>query len=350
MHLKNIHKSFKLEGKSFENEKDLLSFSKTNHSIIYPFLCEWFDKLKYVTVSTSGSTGKPKRIKLKKEFMINSAKATGTFFNLSACTTALLCLPVQFIAGKMMLVRALILGWEIDVIEPNSNPLMHVKKKYDFSAMVPLQLYNSLDNLSKIKILIVGGGVVSSKLQLKTIDLPTKIYATYGMTETITHIAIKPINKASGLSIKNDIYQTLPDVNIRKDNRDCLVIYAPNISDEIIVTNDIIDLLSENSFKWLGRFDNIINSGGIKLIPEQIEKKLSAVIDCRFFVFGVTDETLSEKLVLLVEGASFKFDNKSIKNILTKFEIPKAVYFVDSFVVTKTGKIDRKSTKKMIIE
>lgn len=347
---KNLHKVFKLGGKSFNNHEDLLSFSKNNYPSIYSFMSEWFDEFEFIVVNTSGSTGKPKLIQLKKEFMINSAKATAQFFELNSGTTALLCLPTDFIAGKMMLVRAMVLGWSLDIVEPNSSPLDPIKKEYDFSAMVPLQVFNSIDNIFKIKVLIVGGGVVSNELQLKIMDLPIKIYATYGMTETITHIAIKPLNIASGFSLKNDVYRTLPNINISKDNRGCLVIDAPKISNKVLITNDIVDLISINSFKWLGRFDHIINSGGIKLIPEQIEKKLSAVIDCRFFVFGVPDETLGEKLVLLVEGTSFKFDNKSVKNILTKFEIPKEVYFVDSFVVTKTGKIDRSSTKKMITE
>ncbi|NOQ92332.1 MAG: AMP-binding protein, partial [Flavobacteriaceae bacterium] len=298
--------------------------------------------------NTSGSTGKPKLIQLKKEFMINSAKATGKFFELNYGTTALLCLPTDFIAGKMMLVRAMVLGWSLDIVEPNSNPLSTIKKEYDFSAMVPLQVFNSIDNIFKIKTLIVGGGVVSNELQLKIVDLPTKIYATYGMTETITHIAIKPINIASGYSSKNDVYRTLPNINISKDNRDCLVIDAPKISNKILRTNDIIDLISINSFKWLGRLDHIINSGGIKMIPEQIEKKLSQVIYQRFFITSILDKLLGEKLVLVIEGASFSFDKKTLKNILTKFEIPKEIYFVDSFVVTKTGKIDRSSTKKMI--
>ncbi len=347
---KNLHKAFKLGDKSFYDDKDLLSFSKSSYPSIYPFLRAWFDKSEFISVNTSGSTGKPKLIQLEKEFMINSAKATGAFFELNFSKTALLCLPTDFIAGKMMLVRAMVLGWSLDVVEPNSSPLSNIKKEYDFSAMVPLQVFNSIDNIFKIKTLIVGGGIVSNELQLKIMDLPTKIYATYGMTETITHIAIKPINIASGYSSKNDVYRTLPNINISKDNRDCLVIDAPKISNKVLKTNDIIDLISTNSFKWLGRFDNVINSGGIKLIPEQIEKKLSAVIDCRFFITGIPDETLGEKLVLLVEGASFSFDKKTLKNILTKFEMPKEIYFVDSFVVTKTGKMDRSSIKKMIIK
>jgi len=348
MHLKNLHTAFQLEGKLFNKESDLLAFTKKNYPSIYPFLYEWFDKSEFINVKTSGSTGKPKMIKLKKEFMINSAKATGEFFKLQSGITALLCLSIDFIAGKMMLVRAMVLGWSLDILEPNSNPLEQIKKGYDFTAMVPLQVFNSMDKIFKIKILIVGGGVVSDELQSKIMDLSTKIYATYGMTETITHIAIKPLNKASGFSFKNDVFQTLPNVYIQKDNRDCLVIDAPKVSERILVTNDIVELVSANTFKWLGRFDNIINSGGVKLVPEQIEKKLSQIIFQPFFVTGIPDKLLGEKLVLVIEGTSFKLDKNILKNTLTKFEIPKEIYFVDKFVMTETGKMDRSSTCKLI--
>lgn len=345
---KNLHKSFKLDGISFKNEKELLFFTQNNYTELFQFLNVWFDNSEFISVNTSGSTGKPKTIKLKKEFMVNSAKATGEFFELNSGTTALLCLPIQFIAGKMMLVRAMILGWYIDVVESNSNPLKFIKKEYDFSAMVPLQLFNSIEKLFRIKTLIVGGGVVSNKLQLAIKSLPTKVYATYGMTETITHIAIKPLNKASGYSLKSDVYQTLPNVKLNKDNRGCLLIDASKISDKVLITNDIVNLISETSFIWLGRYDNIINSGGVKLIPEQIETKLSQIISQRFFVTGVPDKLLGEKLVLIIEGTSFNFDENIFRSILSKFEIPKEVFFVNNFTLTKTDKIDRKKTLKLL--
>jgi len=345
-----LHTEFKLEGKSFENEKHLLDFTKTNFPKIHEFLLDWFSKSIFIKVNTSGSTGKPKSIQLKKEFMINSAIATGEFFNLQAKTTTLLCLPVNFIAGKMMLVRALVLGWHLDIVKSSSNPIDYIDKFYDFSAMVPLQLFNSLNKINHIKTIIVGGGAVSKKLQTKIKNLDTKIFATYGMTETITHFAIKPLNKACGLTFNNDVYQTLPNVIISKNNRDCLVIDAPKVSDIQLITNDLVEIHSNNQFKWLGRYDNIINSGGIKLIPEQIEKKLSAVIDCRFFVAGLPDDILNEKLVLIIEGDSFELDKKAFNNILSKYEIPKEIYFIDNFVLTETKKINRLKTIKNIFK
>ena len=347
-----LHKEFKLDGKSFKNEKYLLDFTKTSYSEIHKFLVDWFAESKFISVNTSGSTGKPKPIELKKEFMINSATATGKYFNLQAKTTTLLCLSVNFIAGKMMLVRAMVLGWHLDVIEPSSSPLDSIDKFYDFSAMVPIQLFNSLNKINHIKVLIVGGGVVSKKLQNRIKNIETNIFATYGMTETITHIAVKPLNKKAGLNFENEVYQTLPDVIISKDNRDCLVIDVPKISDIQLITNDLVEIHSNNQFKWLGRYDNIINSGGIKLIPEQIEKKLSAVIDCRFFVTGFPDEALGEKLVLIIEGSIQNNLKSQILNLksIDKFEIPREFYFIDNFILTETKKINRIKTIEIIFE
>lgn len=342
MNYNNFHSDFKLNGNSFSSVKEILLYTQYEYSEITFFLEKWFDSSKYLTVSTSGSTGKPKSIELKKEFMANSAKATGDFFDLPNKTTALSCLPIKYIAGKMMMVRALVLGWRLDLVEPSSKPIDSIDKFYDFSAMVPLQLFNSLNKINHVKKLIIGGGIVSKDLQSNIMDLPTKIYATYGMTETITHIAIKPLNKASGLIFDKDVYQTLPNINISTDNRNCLVIDAPKVSNEILITTDIIKLVSDDKFKWLGRYDNIVNSGGIKIIPEQIEEKLTQLISQRFFVTGLPDANLGEKLVLIIEGDSFKLNKEDFKVVLTKYEIPKEIFFLKKFIETDTGKIKRK--------
>ena len=343
-----LHTAFKCNGKSFENEKYLLEFTKVTYPEIHSFLKTWFDESDFIIVNTSGSTGKPKPVKLKKSMMVNSAKATGVFFDLKPNTTALLCLSTGFIAGKMMLVRAMTLGWHIDVITSSANPLAEINKTYDFSAMVPLQLFNSVKNIVKIKKLIVGGGVVSKELQSKILELPTKIYATYGMTETITHIAIKPLNRAAGMSFENNTYHTLPKVKINKDDRNCLIIDAPDVAEQTLITNDIVEIISENQFKWLGRFDNIVNSGGVKLIPEQIEEKLTKIISKRFFVAGVPDVLLGEILVLVIEGKPIEINKERFKQVLSKFEIPKRIYFVDNFKETETNKIDRISTMNLV--
>ena len=293
-----------------------------------------------------------------------SALATGDFFQLKEKKIALLCLPIKYIAGKMMLVRALTLGWHLDVVNASSNPLNTLSRNYDFTAMVPLQLENSIDKLHLIKKLIVGGGLVSNNLQEKLQPLATEVYCTYGMTETITHIAVKKLNRFSPLSVSgkksifrkevvslknvgnSGFYQTLPNTIIYKDERNCLVIENSKVSNEVIFTNDVVVLISDTQFQWLGRFDNVINSGGIKLHPESIEDKLSQIIAQRFFVAGIPDEKLGEKLILIIEGASIPMDIQ--KANLSRFEIPKEIYFVDNFIETPTKKIQRKKTLDFI--
>ena len=377
-----FHIKFKLQGKAFNSVDELLLFSKSISIEVGQFLEKWFDKTSFIEVKTSGSTGTPKLIQLQKKHMINSAKATGEFFNLFENTTALLCMSVSFIAGKMMLVRALTLGWHLDIIEPTSSPLKDIEKMYDFSAMVPLQLNNSLKNLHKIKKIIVGGGVVSNDLLYKIQPLKTEMFATYGMTETVTHIAIKKLNNFSNViasktkqsqfnispnnkipsQAENDVksryaelvsashYKRLPNIKISVDNRGCLVINAPKICDGIVITNDIIELISETEFKWLGRFDTVINSGGIKLIPEQIEEKLSAIIPQRFFVAGIPDTILGEKLVLIVEGNINAILKQKVKHlsVLSKFEQPKEIFFLSTFIETPTQKINRIETINLL--
>jgi O-succinylbenzoic acid--CoA ligase len=355
----NFHKDFKLNGTSFATVDELLSYTTKYSDKIHHFLQEWFSEKNYVIAHTSGSTGIPKVIKLQKKQLQNSAVATGDFFKLDENTSALLCLPIEYIAGKMMLVRALTLGWHLDVISSSSNPLKQHLTSYDFSAMVPLQVENSIDKLHQIKKLIVGGGAVSNSLQEKLQEVTTEVFATYGMTETITHIAVKKLNNLGlpkGNATNNTFYKILPNTTIYKDERNCLVIKNTNISDKVIFTNDVVALISDTQFEWLGRFDNVINSGGIKLYPEKIEAELSKIIKQRFFVAGIKDEKLGDKLVLLIESA----DTKSIKlqdeligkmknsKLFSKFEIPKEIYFVDRFIETDSKKIQRKKTLDLI--
>ena len=208
--------------------------------------------------------------------------------------------------------------------------------------MVPMQLEKSKSELHRIKKLIVGGGVVSSSLVDEIQAVSTKIFATYGMTETITHIAVKPLNHSSN----QNFYTVLPNVDVFVDNRSCLVINAPKVSHELVITNDVVQLISENKFEWLGRFDNVINSGGVKLQPEKIEAELSKIITSRFFVAGLPDEVLGEKLVLVIEGDKSEFDFNIID--LTKYETPKEIYFVKTFVETETRKIKRGHTLSLL--
>jgi o-succinylbenzoate---CoA ligase len=187
--------------------------------------------------------------------------------------------------------------------------------------------------------LIVGGVKVHKALEQELVKLPMEIYETYGMTETITHIAAKRIGE--------EAFTVLPNVKVAIDDRECLVIKAKKISSEEIVTNDIVELLSDTQFKWEGRYDNVINSGGVKLMPEQIEEKLSTLIPRRYFVSGVADDNLGEKVVLYVEGEPLEID-ESIFSVLKKYEKPKEIVFIPKFKETATGKIMRKDSLKVI--
>ncbi|MGB0880124.1 MAG: AMP-binding protein [Polaribacter sp.] len=349
----NFHNTFQLNEHSFTSVDEILRYAHKFSEELYFFLKDWFSDTDYISVHTSGSTGKPKPIQLKKEFVKNSAMATGSYFNLQENTSVLLCLPITYIAGKMMLIRALVLGWQLDIVPPTSFPLEKIKRQYDFSAMIPLQLEKSIQKIGLIKKLIVGGSFVSKKLEDNIQNVSTEVFATYGMTETITHIAVKKLNNKS---VSPTFYEVLPNVTIYKDDRDCLVIEAPKITDTVIFTNDVVKLISDTQFEWLGRFDNVINSGGIKLHPEKIEEKLAEIINERFFVAGISDTVLGEKLVLMIELESTKA--KKLKNVieekinnlpsLSKFEIPKEIYFVNRFVETATRKIQRKKTLDLI--
>lgn len=360
-----IHPEFKLNGISFTKKGlkevgySLIKEGDSFERSIGDFLLDWCNDETTIMVRTSGSTGKPKQISLKKKNMVGSAKATGAFFNIEPGDSALHCLPTDFIAGKMMLVRAMVLGLELDYVIPSSSPLEFVSKTYNFCAMIPLQVGNSLSSLDQIKTLIVGGAPMSHKLKEQVQGKRTRIYETYGMTETITHVAVKKINnfRSSGHheSIERAVetsFKTLPGVTVSIDNRGCLVIEAPHISDNPVVTNDVVKLISDTEFEWLGRFDNIINSGGIKLIPEQLEAKLSRIIKNRFFVTGLPDEKLGDRLVMVVEGAIDEVEllqKLESTPALEKFEVPKEIYKVSKLVVTENKKILRKETMQRIL-
>ena len=355
--LPETHSNFKLNKLHYNNEElstvayNFIKEGEPHVSQIGNFLLDWLNNRKYIIVKTSGSTGTPKKIKISKEHMINSALATGKFFELPEGTTALLCLPTRYIAGKMMLVRAMVLGWHLDIVPPKANPLDQVFRIYDFCAMTPFQLDYSISRLHLFRKLIVGGGVVSGNLKNLVQDLDTKIYETYGMTETVTHIAARRINpnkeKESPIPFK-----LLPDISISTDERSCLVIQAPKIAEQTIVTNDVVELIGKNKFLWKGRYDNVINSGGIKLFPEEIESKLGEIIPHRFFITSLPDDALGEKLVLMVERDFSEEKLRSLERQIGSFEklgpyeVPKKIYFVQKFEETPNGKIHRTNTLK----
>lgn len=305
---------------------------------IMDFLDEWNAPKDHIIAHTSGSTGQPKEILLPKSAMRLSARMTGEFFGLKKGDTALLCLPVNFIAGKMMLVRAMELELKIYLIKPSSVVDLSQSPVIDFVPMTPMQVEKSLESVSKIKTLLIGGAPLSENLKKRLLETSTKSYESYGMTETITHIALKEITK--------EYFQTLKGVEIESDKEGRLVIQTPYFEDKIH-TNDIVEIKNNNSFKWLGRYDNVINSGGIKLFPEQIEKKIKPFLDGEFIITSVPDELLGEKLIMAVEGKE-KEISESVFSKLSKFEVPKEIRFLNQFPRTESGKLKRAEIKKFL--
>ena len=342
--------SFDLFGlKSFCLEKISVLGTPLWEREIWSFILQWLDTGDAIQVQTSGSTGKPKNISLQKKYMIASAKATLAFFELDHHDSALLCLPVKYIAGKMMIIRALVGGMELQFVEPSTHPDLTEIANISFAAMTPMQLVNSLaaqdssSDLEKIKTLIVGGAALPPGLEPKLEQLKTTIWQTYGMTETITHIALRKVNGDNS----SEWYQCLPGVTVVQNADKCLEISCPGIGIEKLVTNDIVDLNSDSRFKVLGRTDNVVNSGGVKLFPEVIEQKLQSVLHYPFFLSGLTDEILGERLVLFIESDHPQQETiddiwLDIKSVLSGYEIPKEIIFKKEFKRTLSGKIIRK--------
>ena len=312
------------------------------------FIAEWLDGNDFIAVKTSGSTGVPKEIKLQKKHVSNSANATVAYFNLKENTKALLCLSSEYIAGKMMLVRAMVGGWDLYTTSPEKNPLKNFAENFDFAAMVPYQVFHSLADLHKVKKVIVGGGAVSSELEQRLQKVNSKVFATYGMTETISHIAVRPINGEE----KSDVFVALPKVEFSQNEMGCLQIHAPEISDETVVTNDVVELLSKTSFKFLGRIDNVINTGGVKVHPEVVEEELSKFIQQPFFIASEKDEALGERVILIIESEKQLQleDFSEVFETLSVYEKPKKIFSAAQFIYTETGKIKRAEVLKNLFE
>jgi O-succinylbenzoic acid--CoA ligase len=318
---------------------------------VLDFISIWFSDQKLISVKTSGSTGTPKIIQVEKEKMRLSAKMTCDFLNLKQGNSALLCLPIDYISGKMMLVRAIERKLKIYVENSSLKALENFPKKIDFCAMTPLQVENTIDKISQIKKLIIGGAKVSYDLQEKIqkkllVDkATTEVYETYGMSETLSHIALKQI------APENEDFLTVFDgIEISLDERNCLNIFAPMLSSEILQTNDIVELKNENQFKFIGRADFIINSGGLKISPEILEKLVKIKISNELVFVGVGDEVLGEKLILVIEGEKQNQILEKIEmiNFPNKNHKQKEVVFLKEFPRSETGKILRLEIKKRI--
>lgn len=308
----------------------------------YNFILEWFNSKDFVSGHTSGTTGNPKSISLNKSNMIDSAKRTMTFLNLKKRSNLLLCLSTDYIAGKMMVVRALEFGMNLITIPPTISDLLNLNINIDLVALVPYQMSKLIKKKSimdNIGFVLLGGAVANNSLLKEIQSINTQVYATYGMTETLSHIALKKING----DLKSDLFSILPGVSISIDDRDCLIV---KVFGKKFITNDIIRLVDDNRFEWLGRYDNVINSGGLKFIPEQIESKLQYIIKHRYYISSEKDNYLGNIIVLYIESEKFSVEKEDflfeeMRKVLSKYEIPKSIYYLDSFNETSNGKLIR---------
>ncbi|WP_194852075.1 AMP-binding protein [Nonlabens antarcticus] len=338
-----VHPSFKLNGVSLDhNGLMTVAYSYVKEGELWErqvgeFLLNWMDDFSYHTVFSSGSTGTPKEYRLEKQHMINSARLTGERFNLHAENDILGCLPLSYVAGKLMMVRAIELGLHIDLVAPSKNPLEKVTKRYDFTALTAYQVKHSLDHLYKSRKTIIGGGPVDEAMVESLKNRHTRAYHTYGMTETSTHIGVRELYPNY-----EEYFTALPGIKVRLNRADCLIIDAPELTKEPVISNDLAVVKTEKTFKILGRTDNVINTGGVKIHPESVENKLSKHLDSRFFIASEPEKDLGQQVILFVEGEETDLNSAFAKAKLDRFEKPRKVIFVKEFAETHTAKIDKK--------
>ena len=313
---------------------------------LYLFLKDWFDDSPTIQVHTSGSTGQPKTLTVQKERMLQSARITCEFLRLQQGDKTLLCMPLQYIAGKMLVVRALVAGLDLILRTPSGHPLADGEgTPLRFAAMIPLQVYNTLrvkeerERLERMDILIIGGGAIDTALEEEIRQMPNTVYSTYGMTETLSHVALRRLNGPEASAY----YTPFPSVKISLSPEDTLIIDAPLVCEERLETNDIARIQPNGSFMILGRKDNIINSGGIKIQIEEVEKRLRPHLAGPFAITSVPDAKFGEAVVLLATAHC----PASVEELLPKYQRPKRVLRVEAIPLTGSGKIDRPACRAL---
>ncbi|MFN0031984.1 MAG: AMP-binding protein [Flavobacteriales bacterium] len=313
----------------------------------FEFVQMWFNQVESFVVKTSGSTGTPKSIVIMRQQMEASAKLTIQHFALQDARIALLCLPVSFIAGKMMLVRTWVGGWNLIWNIPSSNPIRDVHERIDFAAFTPMQVINILntcpEKFEAVKKVIIGGGEISHELESKLKNCNNEVWVTYGMTETITHVASR---KLSGNDASNE-YHALPGISFTITHDGRLIIRAAHLGSHQYTTNDVVQLHSPTSFSFVGRADHVINSGGVKIFPEQVEQKLAPLIAVPFYISAEADEVLGERVVLYMQTDALSPSQiamwiEQMKTLLHPYEVPKMIYALPKIERTPTGKIMRR--------
>jgi O-succinylbenzoic acid--CoA ligase len=319
---------------------------------IYSFIIEFLNDSEYIIQESSGTTGTPKKFSLSKKAMIHSAQQTIDFFDLKRNQVAMLCLPVDYIAGKMMIVRAMLAGMHLTWVKPSSLPEIQQTGKIDFCALVPLQVINLIKSefdFNYLRTLIIGGAELPPEAEKKLQNISTSVYETFGMAETCSHIALRRVNGTEPeLS-----FTVLPNVKVSADERSCLVIEAAYLPGKVI-TNDIVELTSHKSFRWIGRIDNLINNGGIKISPEIVEKEIYNKTGCKMLLVGIPDAKTGHRPVLVTDQCFSSEEKERILNkaseIISCYHITPEINTILSLPDIKMLKTDRKKLTKLLLE
>ncbi|WP_234997972.1 AMP-binding protein [Parabacteroides sp. Marseille-P3160] len=319
------------------------------HRELGEFLQDWFSASPFLSVQTSGSTGAPKVLQVEKERMRQSARMTCAFLRLRPKDSALLCMPLRYIAAKMMVVRALVAGLDLYPVVPSGHPLRSISRPFHLAALVPLQVFNSLQNeperkrLSAIHVLLIGGGVIDPQVEVGLRSFPNAVYSTYGMTETLSHIALRRVNGTEA----SPYYTPFDSVMLSLSEEGTLCIEAPLVHQGRLVTHDIAELLPDGRFRILGRKDNVINSGGIKIQIEEMERLLAPLLPPPFAVTSLPDVRFGEIVVLVTERPVA--DRLALEQALPPYHIPRKYVRVEKIPLTETGKISRSQLKELVL-
>jgi O-succinylbenzoic acid--CoA ligase len=298
------------------------------------FIAQWHDSNDFVVAHTSGSTGAPKEIRLKKEAMRQSATATNAFFRLTERSHYVCPLSPDYIAGKMMVVRSLMSGGSLEMLVPSNS--VRLTRRADLLAIVPSQVESILSQAEMCGAVIVGGAALSAQSRQRLIDAGINAWESYGMTETCSHVALRRVG--------TDIFCSLPGIRFSADSRGCLIVDAPKLVSSPLVTNDVVELISDSQFRWLGRADHVINSGGIKIHPEQLEAEIAKAIPemPEFYIVGAPDDKWGNVPVLVHEGSAPLDLATRLADSLDHRQLPRKVVAVKSLPRTSNGKILRK--------
>lgn len=323
--------------------------------VLEEFLREWHDGSDKIMVHTSGSTGKPKPLMVAKRRMEASARTTCSFLGLRPGDTALLCLSLDYIAGKMMVVRSIVSDLRLTCVEPAGHPFSLLRDEprvdFDLVAMVPMQVYNTLrvpaerERLMRVGNLIIGGGAVDEAMAAELRDFPNAVWSTYGMTETLSHIALRRLSGPDA----GEWYTPFASVRVSINSGGCLVVDAPEVCEEVLVTNDLAELAPDGRrFRIIGRADNVICSGGVKIQIEEVERRLKPHLPFPFAITRRKDSRFGEIVVLLMQSDDVDAAMAVCGKVLPRYWQPRHYVSVASLPMTETGKPARKEAERLV--